>query len=188
MFALANFVVGGAADVQPTAPSFAPDLELKIVSEQARQEATPVIRECRVWGPVQDASEFDDLKLRLSKSGGFPEVDESLIEDEPDYLVLVENLGSRERAKKTAQALRRVEIESYLINREQGGPVLSVGVFSRKPLAEKQTERLQKLGYEVVLQTLDRSQTVYQLTAHVEVNSHEYETSTSPCPAIAQGR
>jgi hypothetical protein len=185
----------------PEAPAaeFTADIALKVVAEMPREapvapaaslDAEPVapVRECRVWGPAQSAEELAELGDRLAAQGGFPEIRESYVQSEPDYMVYVSKLGSRERAKMTAGELKSLDIDSYLINRDDQGPILSVGVFSQKVRAERQRERLQTLGYDVVLEVLERNQTVFELTAHVLVESPEYATSTSPCPAIAQGR
>ena len=118
----------------------------------------------------------------------FPELRESLIQSDPDYLVYVAKLGSTEQANRTAQELKTLEIDSYLIRRDDVGPILSVGVFSQEARAERLQERLHKLGYEVVLEALERTQTVFELTGHVLIDSEDYSTSTANCASIAQGR
>jgi hypothetical protein len=42
------------------------------------------------------------------------------------------------------------------------------------------------LGYAGQVDELPRAQTVYNLTAHVELDSQFYKTSTSACMAFAQ--
>ena len=144
-------------------------------------------RVCRVWGPEQQESAFGALVEQLDALGGFPEVRERTIQSTPDFLVYIDDLGSRDNAKRVASELASVKTDSYLIIAEDGRPILSVGVFSRRALADRQHARMQKLGYKVGLQTVERTQVVYNLTAHVPVDSPEYESSTSSCVEIAQG-
>lgn len=142
-------------------------------------------RECRIWGPEQSPEAFDELITQLQDSGSFPELQSLEVKAAPDYLVYVGELGSQDNAKRLAQELEALNIESYAISRQGQPLMLSVGVFSRKALAQKQKERIAELGYAVAIEELERAQTVYQLSAHVEEHSEAYKSSTSPCIAIA---
>jgi len=144
-------------------------------------------RVCRVWGPEQKESAFNSLAKQLDALGGFPEVRKRTVQSTPDFLVYIDDLGSRDNAKRVAAELASVKTDSYLIIAEDGRPILSVGVFSRRALADRQHNRMQKLGYKVGLQTVERTQVVFNLTAHVPLDSPEYESSTSSCVEIAQG-
>ena len=146
----------------------------------------PLPKECRVWGPEQSPSAFDDLLADLDAQGGFPEVKKTEVQGDPDFLVYIGELGSRENAKRVARELNSLDMESYLMIREDDTPILSVGLFSRQPLANKQLNRVTTLGYAGFIEELPRAQTVYSLTAHVQADSQLYKTSTSPCMAIAQ--
>ena len=141
---------------------------------------------CRIWGPEDDADSFTALLNRLKADGGLPEVVASEIQAEPDYLVAVVGFKAVEQAKRSARELGALKIESYLLQREGYPPALSVGVFSRKKLAQAQQDRIAALGYEVRIDPLARRQTVYNLWAHVSADSDVYATSVAPCPAIAQ--
>lgn len=164
------------------------EAQLKLVEEPAQvaQQEPAAVKECRVWGPESDPSTFVPLQSELEQIGGFPELVETQIDSKPDYLVYVANLGSRDNAKRVATELRSQDIDSYLINRDDGSRILSVGVFSRKRLADRQLERVVSLGYAGQVDELPRAQTVYNLTAHVELDSQLYKTSTSACMAFAQ--
>ncbi len=143
-------------------------------------------KECRLWGPESDPLDFEVLQNQLSELGGFPEIVEMQVEGKPDYLVYVANLGSRDNAKRVSAELLSQDIESYLINRDDGSRILSVGVFSRAQLAERQLKRVSDLGYAGQIEKLPRAQVVYNLTAHVTLDSDLYKTSTSACMAFAQ--
>jgi sporulation related protein len=154
------------------------------------QTSTPSVKssakECRSWGPESDPLEFQGLQAQLSDLGGFPEIVEMQVQGKPDYLVYVANLGSRDNARRVSAELLSQNIESYLINRDDGSRILSVGVFSRAQLAQRQLKRVSDLGYAGQLEELPRAQVVYNLTAHVALDSDLYKTSTSACMAFAQ--
>lgn len=161
--------------------------EIPMLTTVAEADDKP-IRECRIWGPAQTQDEFASLATRLEEQGGFPEIRQSQIQGAPDYMIYIANLGSLEKAKRTGQELMSVDIDSYVIDRSDDGPILSVGVFSREELATNLYNRLTGLGYDVVSQRLERNQTVFNLIAHVQVASDDYQTSVSACHSIAQGK
>ena len=160
------------------------EVPVELQVEKPIPKAIP--KECRVWGPEQSPSAFDALLAELDALGGFPDVKKTEVQGAPDYLVYIDELGSTENAKRVAQELTSLEIESYLMVREDDAPILSVGLFSRQNLANKQLNRVTTLGYAGFIEELPRAQTVYNLTAHVKANSKLYKTSTSACMAIAQ--
>ena len=155
-------------------------------TQTAAPSAKATAKECRLWGPVSDPLEFQVLQSQLSELGGFPEIVEMQVEGKPDYLVYVANLGSRDNARRVSAELLSQNIESYLINRDDGSRILSVGVFSRVQLAQRQLKRVSDLGYAGRMEELPRAQVVYNLTAHVALDSDLYKTSTSACMAFAQ--
>ena len=168
--------------------------ETRAESQGSRQNSTiaqrPIraasAKECRSWGPESDPLEFQILQTQLSELGGFPEIVEMQVEGKPDYLVYVADLGSRDNAKRVSAELLSQNIESYLINRDDGSRILSVGVFSRAQLAQRQLQRVTALGYTGQMEELPRAQVVYNLTAHVALDSDLYKTSTSACMVFAQ--
>ena len=164
------------------------DKQIQLLAEgpAALALSAPEPRECRLWGPQSDRNSFDELAAQLREEGGFPEIRETKLHTDPDYLVYVGELGSREQAKRVGSELATLEIESYLIKRDDGSLILSVGLFSREKLAQNQLDKVTGLGYSAFLEELERSQTVFQLTAHVKTDSESYKSSTSSCMAIAQ--
>ena len=150
---------------------------------QPADEFSP--RECRVWGPVSDPGEFTALSQSLSASGGLPEIQEIDVPLPPDFLVFVTELPSISHARQTAAALQELQIDNYVINREELGPGVAVGVFSRRELAERQREKVAGLGYTVAIEPMLKSQTAYNLVAHVTPESGHYDSSISACLDIA---
>ena len=63
-------------------------------------------------GPEQSPEAFDALLAELDAQGGFPEVKKTKVQGAPDYLVYIGELGSTENAKRVAQELTSLEIES----------------------------------------------------------------------------
>ncbi len=172
--------------VQPEQPQ-----TLAAASEPARSggpdAAELPARECRVWGPEQTPDAFAALQSELRAQGSFPEVKATDIQAAADYLVLVDKLGSRDNAKRVRQELNSMDIDTYMMTRDDGSMVISVGVFSRQGLARRQLQKVSDMGYSAQVEQLQRSQTVYNLSAHVAVDSPLYATSISSCLNIAQG-
>jgi cell division septation protein DedD len=142
-------------------------------------------RECRSWGPEKDPQAFASLVAELDLTGSFPEVQKQEIMGAPDFLVYVGELGSQDNAKRVSQVLKSQGIDSYIIDRENDYLILSVGVFSKESRANIQLERVSVLGYDVFIEQLERVQTVYNLMAHVNVDSDFYASSTSACMVFA---
>lgn len=186
---LALALIAFQEETQAEQTALAPiESEIQLLAEvpEALPVSKPVPKECRVWGPEQSPTAFDALLAQLDAQGGFPEVKKTEVQGAPDYLVYIGELGSTENAKRVAKELTSLKMESYLMTREDGSPILSVGLFSRQRLATKQLNRVTTLGYAGFLEELPRAQTVYNLTAHVEADTELYKSSTSPCMAIAQ--
>lgn len=175
----------GTAAVEPQHPDM-PGAEQQVAAFNLG-DSQLAHRECRVWGPEASAEAFAERVSRLRAEGGFPEVKATDIHASTDYLVVVGELGNRDNAKRVSQELNSLDIDNFLITQESGTLAISVGVFSRQILAQRQLQRMLDLGYSAQIDPLNRSQTVYNLTAHVATDNPLYETSISSCMNIAQG-
>jgi cell division septation protein DedD len=170
-------VVAPAADIGP---------EIQLLAEvPISPTPKPPPRECRSWGPEKDPQAFVSLVAKLDLTGSFPEVQKQEIMGAPDFLVYVGELGSQDNAKRVARELESQGIDSYIIDRDDAYLILSVGVFSKENRANRQQARVSALGYDVFIEQLERVQTVYNLTAHVNVDSESYTSSTSACMVFA---
>ena len=145
-------------------------------------------RVCRIWGPESKPENFLKLEENLLADGGLPEVISQEIEINADYMVAVTGIESYDRARQIAAELQEMGIENYLMPKNGDNLLISIGVFSQESRAKAQQIRVQELGYQVKIDTLKRSQKVYNLMAHIEKSSDFYDTSTSSCLDIAQER
>ena len=78
------------------------------------------------------------------------------------------------------QELKAVKVDNFRIQRDEGD-IISVGVFSRRLLADRQLARVRELGYPADVQVMERSQTVYNLQAYVDRTSALYAQSSQDC-------
>lgn len=145
--------------------------------EEAREEETAAVRACRVWGPRKSAEAFAELAQALNEVGGFPEVVAVEVEAAPTYMVYVDG---QTRARQIMQELKAVKVDNFRIQRDEGD-IISVGVFSRRLLADRQLARVRELGYPADVQVMERSQTVYNLQAYVDRTSALYAQSSQDC-------
>ena len=140
----------------------------------------PPARECRVWGPRATAGEFSEVERQLAEEGGFPEIRATEVRASPVYLVYIDVLDSRTQARRIAQELKTINIDNLWMRRDSG-VIVSVGVFSRRLLADRQLSRMQELGYEAKLEEMPRQQTVYKLYGYVKPDTPVYAESSTSC-------
>ena len=76
-------------------------------------------------------------------------------------------------------------VESHLILRGRNQNALSVGVFSQRRRAEAQQQRVAKLGYEVLLQTLARYRTEHYAVTRIEEHAQVDGVPLRACADIA---
>ena len=171
-----------------------PPASLRLVSEiphdndaQLAQLAAPQPElQCLSYGPFNDQEALATLRTRIEESGGTSEVHQSQVFEDPDYLVYVGQRGKADNARRVLQELKSQSIDSALIVRGPYNNTLSVGVFSRPERAERQRAMVAKLGYEVGVETIDRSYDVYHLEARIPADFLVSEANGKPCAAIAQ--
>ena len=140
---------------------------------------------CRAWGPFNDITQLEPLQASVATVGSAIEVRTSEIAGEPDYLVFIDTGGNPDTARRTLAELQNQSVDAYVI---AGGPFLnavSVGVFSRQNRARSQHERVENLGYDASIETLNRSQSVYHLIARVPATFELAELDSVACNAIA---
>lgn len=183
-FSQTNIVREGVPATPVAATDDASDLillsEAQVDTPEPVIEDDPVTRECRVWGPRSEIGAFDDLTRILDRTGGFPEIVEVEIDAAPTYMVYVDVRDASVQARRVMQELKAVEIDNFRIRRDDGD-IISVGVFSKLSLAEKQLQRVQELGYQTELETMERSQTVFTLHGYVDPSSSLYAESSHKC-------
>ena len=130
-----------------------PSIEVSANSPQA----------CVAVGPFDDLHQVETLRDEILEQGGNAEVVEEEIDRSPDYLVYIHTTGSRVVARRVREELKAQAIDSHIIAGGDLQDALSVGVFSREPLARAQYDRVSGLGYEAAVRPLPRRRTVYHL-------------------------
>lgn len=162
------------------------EIEPSSMSELAGLEAPDPDLQCLSYGPINDVEVVSDLQARIADSGGTSEILQSQVREDPDYLVYVGQRGKADNARRVLQELKSQSIDGALIVRGPYNNTLSVGVFSRAERAERQRAAVAELGYEVGIETIDRSFDVYHLEARIPPDFVASEVATRPCAAIAQ--
>lgn len=153
-----------------------PALEVPVADSQVGQ----AIRECRVWGPRSTVKEFDDLVSVLDTDGGFPEVKSVEVQAAPTYMVFVDARDRSSQSRQIMQELKAVDVDNFRIQKEDGD-IISVGVFSRRDLADRQQQKVADLGYPTDVEVMERSQTVFTLQAYIDASSPHYVLSSHEC-------
>lgn len=145
------------------------------------RETEEVTRVCRVWGPRSTSKEFRGLLAELDSDGGFPEIKSIEVQAAPTFMVFVDARDRSSQTRQIMQELKAVDVDYFRIQRNDGD-IISVGVFSRQELADRQRQKIANLGYLTVVEVLQRSQTVFVLQAYVDAESPHYALSSRPCP------
>ena len=166
---------------------------LRLVSEMPARQALETIPTepvaqlvCHRWGPFSNRDDLADLQSSVAAAGGSSEIRESMVANDPDYLVYVGRPGEAENARRTLEELKSQSIDSALIVRGRYNNTLSVGVFSRPDRANVQKERVAKLGYQVGIEEIDRSYEVFHLEARVPEDFVPDPAPNGSCADIAQ--
>ncbi len=163
------------------APS--PDSAQQVAAAQPAEETAPAIAvppqilDCVVLGPFSSAEEAAAAAARITAAGG-----QAAVEQEPTaatkHMVYVEPASS-ERAAATLEALAARSIDAYVIPSGPRRNGISVGVFSKRELAEAQRERVAALGYDVEVHP--RGQGAHRVVASQAPVDSLGEAAQTPC-------
>ena len=162
-----------SAVVQSTAPAVPP--------EPQPQPAAAQPRACIALGPFDTLEEATAIGERIVSAGGETAVVEETEVGEPDYFVFVEPAASRALAHRTWRELVAQGIDAFVIPRGERENGVSVGVFSRRELAEAQHDRVSELGFSVATRTVLRSHVRYRLQAWDAPDDAVGEFASGPC-------
>lgn len=159
-----------AQSATPTAPT------------EPRPQPPPAQRRtCIVLGLFETREEATALGERIVSAGGETAVVEETEVGEPDYLVYVEPAASRALAHRTWRELVAQGIDAFVIPRGERENGVSVGVFSRRELAEAQHDRVSELGFSTATRTVARNHVRYRLQAWDAPDEAVLEFASSPC-------
>ena len=162
-----------SAVVQSTTPAVPGDLQPQPPAAQPRS--------CIALGPFDTLEETTAVGERIASAGGETAVVEETEVGEPDYLVYVEPAASRALAHRTWRELVAQGIDAFVIPRGERENGVSVGVFSRRELAEAQHDRVSELGFPVGTRTVLRSHVRYRLRAWDAPAEAVAELPSRPC-------
>ena len=153
-------------------------------SQPQRRPVQP--RTCIVLGPFGTPDEAAAIGERIDSAGG----ESALVEDtevgEPDFFVYVEPAASRALAHRTWRELVAQGIDAFVIPRGERENGVSVGVFSRRELAEAQRDRVSELGFPVGMRTVLRSHVAYRLEAWDAPDETVAGLPSEPCAPAPQ--
>ena len=144
-------------------------------------------RTCVAWGPFAGADAVDSLIARIEAKGGEAELIEARLGVGPDYLLLVGPQGSFEAARRVREELGSQSIDSHIVPSGPFARSLEVGVFADRMRALAQWERVEELGYAVVLRELGRAAAVFHLVARLDPVSTPDLPPGGDCEVIAPG-
>ena len=167
-------------------------------SEVAQRESPPAPSEslpqpeaarrgtCVALGPFETRDEAMALGDEIVAAGGETRLVEESDVGEPDYFVYVEPASSRALAHRTWRELVAQGIDAFVIPRGERENGVSVGVFSRRELAEAQHARVFELGFPVATRTVRRSHVTYLLHAWDAPAEAVAELASRPCGLPSQ--
>ena len=167
-----------AAEQAPSADS-APQVAAAHPTEEtaAAIAVPPQTLDCVVLGPFASAEEAAAAAARVTAAGG-----QAAVEQEPTaatkHMVYVAPASS-ERAAATLEALAARSIDAYVIPSGPRRNGISVGVFSKRELAEAQRERVAALGYDVAVHP--RGQGAHRVVASQAPVDSLGEAAQTPC-------
>ena len=155
----------------------APDAPLESSPQpQAAQRGT-----CVALGPFATRDEAMAIGDEIAAAGGGARLVEESEVGEPDYFVYVEPAASRALAHRTWRELVAQGVDAFVIPRGERENGVSVGVFSRRELAEAQHARVSELGFPVATRTVHRSHVTYLLHAWDAPDEAVAELASRPC-------
>lgn len=152
------------------------------------REAESQALACRVWGPIGTEDVIEVLRQKIELAGDVIEVQAAEMSSDPDYLVYVYTDQNLDNARRLLKELESQSVDAYVIS---GGALMnsvSAGVFSRRSRAESHQQRLIEMGYDPIVEPLERSQTVYHLYARVPQGFETEGHASKDCAAIASLR
>lgn len=130
-----------------------------LVSEKAGNQQV-----CYTIGPFKDKTRALEISGRYTANKVKTELKSSKEKEYLGIMVYLSGHETRDQAVKTAEKLTTQGIRDYLIvNEEDKSNVLSLGVFGLKRNADRLSEKLRKLNYDVQNEARYRDRTIYWL-------------------------
>lgn len=112
---------------------------------------------CTFIGPFDDEVRAGELVERLAAMDVAARVTPVDIATGPGYWVYLEPLPSRREALRALAELQAQKIDSYIIPKGELSNGISLGMFSKEPLARARLKEMQDLGIDAKLDIIERS-------------------------------
>lgn len=125
-------------------------------NENGKVSEAPLL--CHIVGPFSDSKESDDFIERLASMGIRSEKHElELSVGMSHWLYLPPELSRKDALKKLAQ-LQEQGIDSYVIPKGDLANGISLGMFTKKELADSQLKQIISKGWSPLVKEIDRTQ------------------------------
>lgn len=206
---LANGIVAGYALFAPSLPldPAPPPLDvarLRLVSERAEVvdirepasvpgSAQPAVAradvdpaapsQCRSWGPFERRADAEEVHRRLAASGALADL--RTAPADPRRLVTVDPAQTGLAATALCTTLRERGIECGVIAAGARRGAVSVGIFRKAALAERQAARVVALGYPAEVVPWRERDAAFTVVAWVAAPLSESGAASAACAAIA---
>jgi len=132
-----------------------------------RSEAVADPKVCASMGPFGAKATAADLAQRLRKLGIEVQLSEREMNAAPDYLVYVGPQPSRSAARRLMTQFQAQALEAHIISAGRLENALSLGVFTRQPLALALQQKLKERGFDAKIGPLKRQRRGYQVSAEL---------------------
>ena len=174
--------VASAPDVEESLPETAAEL-----AEVAPPAASATAVSCVIAGPFRRRSDGEALLRQLANAGIDGALERRDTQVLPDYMVYVGPQDTVAAARRLESTFRQRKMDSHLIADGELANALSLGVFSRQPLAITLQEQLIGDGYDARIAELTRNRRGYQIQAElpplIRARLAEADTPMIDCPA-----
>lgn len=123
---------------------------------------------CLSLGPFLDLSEAARASISLRDAGLEPRQRATVGAIWTGWWVALEGLGSQPEAEPVVERLRQFGIgDAYVVPDEEGGVLISLGLFTERQRALRRADEVRALGYQPALSERQRNGTVYWIDVNV---------------------
>jgi len=178
-FAWSHWIAGPVPGQQSQTES-APRIVLAGEAPVAQPPHTPRLEagvSCLSLGPFFDLSEAARASTSLRASGLEPRQRATVGAVWTGWWIALEGIGSQEEAAPVVERLRQFGVgDAYVVPGEEGGVIISLGLFTERQRALRRGDEVRALGYEPALSERQRNGTMYW----IDVNVHSAQQVPDP--------
>ncbi len=121
---------------------------------------------CHMIGPFREKVSANQVKDRLRAFNIAVNTYRFTLPDKPDFWVYLGPLRSRKEALEVLRELQNKKVDSFLIGDGELANGISLGFFTREPLAQAALKQRREQGYDAKLKTVPRfSQELWEVFA-----------------------